>query len=420
LNTGHPRVLQLIMDSLRYWVTEMHVDGFRFDLASVLARGAQGFERQSTFFQVVLQDPVLSQVKLIAEPWDITPEGYQVGNFPGPWAEWNDKYRDTVRRFWQGEGGQLGDIGYRLTGSSDLYAERRPHASINFVTAHDGLTLQDWVRASALPTMATAVPLPDRPMEAGGEERMADQGSPSDGAAECTDDPARAACCAKQQRNVLATLLLSQGVPMLCAGDEMGRTQQGHANAYDQDNARSWLDWELTPDKQALLDFTRTVVALVQHHPVLRRRHFWHGQRLPGSVRKDLAWLRPDGVEMLAEDWEAPENRCVGLLLAGEVIEPLPARRAHRPDETLLLLLNAQSQAVAFVLPALQAPGVWEVLVWTDDPRLATPSPLADRQELGLPAQALALLRYQPRMSTAVTSGTGAGAGADAEGGKRS
>ena len=293
LNTGHPRVLQLIMDSLRYWVTEMHVDGFRFDLASALARGAQGFERQSTFFQVLLQDPVLSQVKLIAEPWDITPEGYQVGNFPGPWAEWNDKYRDTVRRFWQGEGGQLGDLGYRLTGSSDLYAERRPHASINFVTAHDGLTLQDWVRASALPTAAPAVALPDSPAEAGGEERMADQGSPSDGAAERADDPALAACCAKQQRNVLATLLLSQGVPMLCAGDEIGRTQQGHANAYDQDNARSWLEWELTPDKQALLDFTRTVVTLVQHHPVLRRRHFWHGQRLPGSVQQRSGVVSP-------------------------------------------------------------------------------------------------------------------------------
>jgi glycogen operon protein len=420
LNTGHPRILQLLMDSLRYWVTEMHVDGFRFDLAAALARGAQGFERQSAFLQVVLQDPVLSQVKLIAEPWDITPEGYQVGNFPGPWAEWNDKYRDTVRRFWQGEGGQLGELGYRLTGSSDLYAERRPHASINFVTAHDGLTLADWVRASALPTMAPAVALPDSPTAAGTEESPAAQGCPSGGAARCADDPVLAACGAKQQRNVLATLLLSQGVPMLCAGDESGRTQQGHANAYDQDNARSWLEWTLTPDQQALLDFTRTVVALVQHHPVLRRRHFWHGQRLPGSVRKDLAWFRPDGLEMLAEDWEAPENRCVGLLLAGEAVEPLPACRAHRHDETLLLLLNAQSQAVAFVLPALQTLGVWEVLVWTDDPRLATPSPLADRQELCLPAQALALLRYRSSMSTAVTSGPGAGVLAYAEGGKRS
>jgi isoamylase len=318
------------MDSLRYWVTEMHVDGFRFDLASALARGVQGFEHQSAFVQVMLQDPVLSQVKLIAEPWDITPEGYQVGNFPGPWAEWNDKYRDTVRRFWQGEGGQLGELGYRLTGSSDLYAERRPYASINFVTAHDGLTLLDWVRASALPTMATAVARPDSPTEAGGEECMADQGSPSAGAAARAEDPVLVACGAKQQRNVLATLLLSQGVPMLCAGDAMGRTQQGHANAYDQDNTRSWLEWALTPEQQALLDFTRTVVAVVQHHPVLRRRHFWHGQRLPGSVRKDLAWFRPDGLEMLAEDWEAPENRCVGLLLAGEAVEPLPAGTTRR------------------------------------------------------------------------------------------
>jgi glycogen operon protein len=207
---------------------------------------------------------------------------------------------------------------------------------------------------------------------------------------------------------------------MLCAGDEMGRTQQGYANAYDQDNARSWLEWELTPEQQSLLDFTRTVVAVVQHHPVLRRRQFWHGQRLPGSVNKDLAWFRPDGLEMLAEDWEAPENRCVGLLLAGEAVEPLPARRDRRHDETLLLLLNAQSQAVVFVLPALQAPGVWEVLVWTDDPCLALPFPLADSQELGLPAQALALLRFRSSRRTIVISGTGAGALADAQGSERS
>src|SRR5262249_34187298 len=283
LNTGHPRVLQLIMDSLRYWVTEMHVDGFRFDLAAALARGAQGFERQHPFLQTLLQDPVLAQVKLIAEPWDITPEGYQVGNFPGPWAEWNDKYRDTVRRFWQGDGGQLGGLGYRLTGSSDLYAERRPHASINFVTAHDGLTLADWVRASATQTAATTVDLPDCPPAAMGEESPADQGHPSAEGAGRADDPALAAFYVKQQRNVLATLLLSQGVPMLLAGDEIGRTQQGHTNAYDQDNARSWLEWELTPEQQALLDFTRAVVALVEHHPVLRHRSFWHGHRLPGS-----------------------------------------------------------------------------------------------------------------------------------------
>src|SRR4029450_7347688 len=222
LNTRHPRVLQLIMDSLRYWVTEMHVDGFRFDLASALARGAQGFQRQSAFLQVVLQDPVLSQVKLIAEPWDITPEGYQVGNFPGPWTEWNDKYRDTVRRFWQGEDGQLGDLGYRLTGSSDLYADRRPHASVNFVTAHDGLTLADWVHASALPPPPPAVAHPDCPMEASGEESPVDQGCPRGGEAGLADDSALAAWCARQQRNILATLLLSQRVPMLCGGDEIG------------------------------------------------------------------------------------------------------------------------------------------------------------------------------------------------------
>jgi glycogen operon protein len=394
LNTDHPRVLQLIMDSLRYWVTEMHVDGFRFDLASALARGVQGFQRQSAFLQVLLQDPVLSQVKLIAEPWDITPEGYQVGKFPGPWAEWNDKYRDTVRRFWQGEEGQLSDLGYRLTGSSDLYAERRPHASINFVTAHDGLTLYDLVRASPLPTAANAVDLPDRPQEAVGADGPGDPWCPSGGAAGCADDAVRAALYAKQQRNILATLLLSQGVPMVCAGDEIGRTQQGHPNAYDQDNERSWLDWELTPENQALLAFTRAVVALVRDHPVLRHRHFWHGQRLPGSVSKDLAWFRPDGLEMLAEDWEAPESRCVGLLLAGEAVEQLPARHEHRYGDTVLLILNAQPQAVSFVLPALQKPGFWEVLLCTDGPFLPTPAAIYKSQEFSTPSQALALLRY--------------------------
>jgi glycogen operon protein len=268
--------------------------------------------------------------------------------------------------------------------------------------------------------VAHTADLLDSPTETIEEESPADQGHPGGGGVGLADDTALAACYAKQQRNVLATLLLSQGVPMLCAGDESGRTQQGHANAYDQDNERSWLAWALTPDKQALLDFTRAVVAVVQHHPVLRRRHFWHGQRLPGSVRKDLAWFRPDGLEMLAEDWQAPESRCVGLLLAGEAVEPRPAHRACRHDETVLLLLNAQPQAVSFVLPALQEPGSWEVLVWTDDPRLATPSPLSDSQELGLPAQALALLRYRPNRSEAVTSSMGAVALAQGEGGERS
>jgi isoamylase len=394
LNTGHPRVLQLLMDSLRYWVTEMHVDGFRFDLASALAHEPQGFQRQSAFFQVLGQDPVLSQVKLIAEPWDTTPEGYQVGNFPGPWAEWNDKYRDTVRRFWQGEAGQMGDLGYRLTGSSDLYAERRPHASINFVTAHDGLTLYDLVHTSSLPTAAKAVDLSDRSQEAVGEASTADQEHPGGEMPGCVDDATRALLGAKQQRNVLATLLLSQGVPMLCAGDEIGRTQQGHPNAYDQDNARSWLEWELTPANQALLDFTRAVVALIQQHPVLRRRHFWHGHRVPGSSSKDLAWFRPDGLEMLAEDWQAPESRCVGLLLAGEAVEPMHVRGARLYGDTMLLILNAQLQAVSFVLPELQESGCWEVLLCTDDPLLHAPEAIDKRQERSIPAQSLALLRY--------------------------
>jgi glycogen operon protein len=321
-------------------------------------------------------------------------------------VEWNDKYRDTVRRFWQGETGQLSDLGYRLTGSSDLFAERRPHASINFVTAHDGLTLYDLVRASTLPAAAHAVDRPACPQEVVGEDGPGETGSPGGEAAERTDAAALAAFYAKQQRNHLATLLLSQGVPMLCAGDEIGHTQQGHANAYDQDNERSWLEWELTPENQTLLDFTRAVVAIVQHHPVLRRRHFWHGQRLPGSISKDLAWFRPDGLEMLAEDWEAPESRCVGLLLAGEAVEQQQVRHADRLDDTVLLVLNAQPQAVSFVLPALQTPGCWEVLLCTDGPLLPPPAAISKSLEFSMPAQSLALLRYarRPEPSFAVQS----------------
>jgi glycogen operon protein len=399
LNTGHPRVLQLVMDSLRYWVTEMHVDGFRFDLAPALARGSHGFHRHSTFFQVLLQDPVLSQVKLIAEPWDLTPEGYQVGNFPGPWSEWNDKYRDTVRRFWQGVDGQLSDLGYRLTGSSDLFADRRPHASINYVTAHDGLTLYDWVRASAAPSL-------NCPVDLSANAEVADKASPeacvgcSAGSAAEADEVGLTAFCAKQQRNLLATLLFSQGVPMLSAGDEIGRSQEGNPNAYDQDNERSLLDWDLTLEKQALLDFTRGVVALVQHYSILWRRHFWHGQRLPGLGRKDLAWYRPDGLEMLAEDWEAPESRCVGLLLAGEGAERRQRHREDQHSDTVLLVLNAQPEAVPFVLPALHEPGVWEVLLGTDDTLLYPLSWIDESLAFSMPAQSLVLLRYARRSAT--------------------
>jgi isoamylase len=395
LNTGHPRVMQLLMESLRYWVTEMHVDGFRFDLAPALAREPQHFNRHSPFFHVLLQDPVLSQVKLIAEPWDPDEGGYQVGNFPWPWREWNDKYRDTIQRFWQGESGQMQDLGHRLTGSEGLYAKRGPLTSINYVTSHDELTLYDLVRVWLEHATTSPGDLPDSQEAPGAGDSTADHQGPNDDAGRLANDGALAAFYGKQQRNVLATLLLSQGVPMLCAGDERGRTQQGSKNTYNQDNERNWLDWELPPEKAALLDFTRAVVALVKDHPILRRQHFWHGQYLRGSFTKDLAWLRPDGLEMLQEDWEAPESRCVGILLAGEAFTPMPAGRERLPDDTLLIVLNAQPEAVPFVLPALQATGVWEVVLCTDGPLWHAPYPTYEHQECyTIPACSLSLLQY--------------------------
>ena len=395
LNTGHPRVMQLLMESLRYWVTEMHVDGFRFDLAPALAREPQHFNRHSPFFHVLLQDPVLAQVKLIAEPWDPDEGGYQVGNFPWPWREWNDKYRDTIQRFWQGERGQMQDLGHRLTGSEGLYAKRGPLTSINYVTSHDELTLYDRVRVWLEHATTSPGDLPDSQEVPGGGDSTADHQGPSDDAGRLANDGALAAFCGKQQRNVLATLLLFQGVPMLCAGDERGRTQQGSKNTYDQDNALNWLDWELLPEKAALLDFTRAVVALVKDHPILRRQQFWHGQYLQGSFTKDLAWLRPDGLEMLQEDWEAPESRCVGILLAGEAFTLMPAGRERLPDDPLLIMLNAQPEAVPFVLPTLQATGVWEVVLCTDGPLLQAPYPAYEHQECyTIPACSLSLLQY--------------------------
>jgi len=399
LNTGHPRVMQLIMDSLRYWVTEMHVDGFRFDLAPALARTPEHFDRQSPFFHVLGQDTVLAQVKLIAEPWDTTPEGYQVGNFPWPWTEWNDKYRDTVRRFWKGESGQMQDLGSRLTGSSNLYAKRGPLTSINYVTSHDEYTLYDLVHGWLEQAATHAGDHSDNQEAPVGEDSTADQKGPTCGAAGLSHAPALSAFGAKQQRNVLATLLLSQGVPMLCAGDESGRTQQGSKNTYNQDTDLNWLDWELTPEKAALLDFTCAVVALVQHHPILRRRHFWRGNRLLGSFTKDLAWFRPDGLEMLQDDWEAPESRCVGLLLARDAVEQMYASSERSQDDILLIVLNAQPEAVSFVLPALQEPGFWEVLLCTDGPLLHAQYPTDKSQELyTMPACSLSLLRYVSRL----------------------
>jgi glycogen operon protein len=351
LNMRSPQVLQLIMDSLRYWVQEMHVDGFRFDLASALARELYDVDRLGSFFDIIHQDPVLSQVKLIAEPWDLGEGGYQVGNFPVLWTEWNGKYRDTVRRFWRGDGGTVSELATRLAGSNDLYAHsgRQPYASINFVTAHDGFTLQDLVSYN------------EKHNDANGEDnRDGDNNNLSwnGGAEGPTLDPAINALRERQVRNFLATLLLSQGVPMLSHGDELGRTQQGNNNAYCQDNELTWMDWELTDDKKRLLEFTRQLIHLRLSQPVLRRRKYFQGRSIRGG--KDVAWLAPDGREMTDEAWGADFIRSLGMLLAGTGIEEVDEKGEPIFGDTLLILLNAHDGRVAFTLPDLAPQHHWQ------------------------------------------------------------
>jgi isoamylase len=340
LNVGHPHTLQLIMDSLRYWVTEMHVDGFRFDLAASLARQFHEVDKLSAFFDLIQQDPVVSQVKLIAEPWDVGEGGYHVGNFPALWSEWNGRYRDTVRDFWRGEPATLGEFATRLTGSPDLYQAdtRRPGASVNFVTAHDGFTLADLVSFN------------ERHNEANGEDGTDGERhnrSWNCGAEGPTDDPEILALRGRQQRNFLATLLLSQGVTMLLGGDEVGRGQGGNNNAYCQDNEISWLDWEHAD--AGLLDFTRRLIALRREHPVLRRRRWFQGRPIRGTV--DLGWCRPDGEEMSDEDWEAGFARSVGVFLNGEAITDRDPHGRRVTDESFLLLFNAHSETIEWTLP---------------------------------------------------------------------
>ncbi|MFN7927967.1 MAG: glycogen debranching protein GlgX [Blastocatellia bacterium] len=391
LNMQQPRALQLLMDSLRYWVQEMHVDGFRFDLASSLARELQEVDRLSAFFDIIQQDPVISQVKLIAEPWDVGPGGYQVGKFPVLWAEWNGLYRDTVRGFWRGDGGLASNLAYRLTGSSDLYESggRRPYASINFITAHDGFTLADLVSYN------------EKHNEANGEENRDghdDNLSWNCGVEGPTDNPAIQTLRARQCRNFLATMLLSQGVPMLQAGDEVGRTQHGNNNAYCQDNEISWLNWQLDEDKTALLAFTRFVVQLFHQHPVLRRKKFFQGRRIRGSDVKDLAWFRPDGQEMSEEDWNNEHTRALGLRLAGEAIADVDERGQRITDDTLLILLNAHHEPLPFVLPAHRADMQWELLLDTRfaEGKPATPMIGAGGQIYEMEFRSLTLFRLLP------------------------
>ncbi len=355
LNMQHPRVLQLIMDSLRYWVLEMHVDGFRFDLASALARELHEVDKLGAFFDIIHQDPVLSQVKLIAEPWDLGEGGYQVGNFPVGWNEWNGKYRDTIRRFWRGDSGTVSEFATRLCGSSDLYelSNRRPYASVNFVTAHDGFTLQDLVSYNG------------KHNEANGEDNRDGESnnlSWNCGAEGPTDDAQVVELRERQKRNLVATLFLSQGVPMLRGGDELSHTQQGNNNAYCQDNEISWLDWNLDESRERFLDVVSTVVGLKRRQPVLHRPKFFQGRPIRGTDVKDIVWLEPSGEEMADASWNAGFVRAIGVRLAGDAIGEVDERGERLVGDTLLLLLNADGNGIDFTLPPHGAQQQWELI----------------------------------------------------------
>ncbi|HYC35868.1 MAG TPA: glycogen debranching protein GlgX [Usitatibacter sp.] len=356
LDLRHPRVVQLVVDSLRYWVTEMHVDGFRFDLASTLTRGNPHFDPFSPFFAVLRQDPVLAPRLLIAEPWDLGEGGYQVGGFPPGWAEWNDQYRDTMRAYWKGDGGLIGDFARRLTGSHDLYGhnERGPCASVNFITAHDGFCLHDLVSYN------------EKHNEANGEDNR--DGTDNNlswnhGVEGPTDDPEINALREQQKRNMLATLLLSQGVPMILAGDEVGRTQKGNNNTYCQDNEINWHDWYWDDPKWRLLNFTKKLIRLRKSHPIFRRRHFFMGVPVGDGGRKDVAWLKPDGLEMTHEEWEKDFARCLGMWLNGEQLPETDDRGVQLHDASFLVLFNAHHDQIDFALP--EADGTWSVEVDT-------------------------------------------------------
>ncbi|MGD1859219.1 MAG: glycogen debranching protein GlgX [Leptolyngbyaceae cyanobacterium] len=358
LNVCHPQVLKLIMDSLRYWVQEMHVDGFRFDLASALARELYEVNSLAAFFDIIHQDPVLSKTKLIAEPWDIGEGGYQVGNFPLLWSEWNGKYRDSMRDFWREAHCRLGEFAFRLTGSSDLYESngKRPHASINFITCHDGFTLRDLVSYN------------EKHNEANGEgnrdgesyNRSWNCGTEGD-----TNDPVVLEIRSRQQRNFLATLLLSQGVPMLLGGDEFGRSQQGNNNTYCQDNELAWLDWQLQPDQQDSLAFVQRLITFRQAHPVFRRRNWFQGREIHGSGISDIGWFNTDGTEVSDEDWQEAEAKTIGVFLNGEEI-PSPDRQGNRVvDDSFLVLFNAQAESQVFAIPENLSDRPWQVILDT-------------------------------------------------------
>ena len=394
VNTLHPRSTQLIMDSLRYWVETMHVDGFRFDLAAALGRGPSDFDLFSPFFHVINGDPVISRVKLIAEPWDLGPGGYQVGDFPAGWAEWNGKYRDTVRRYWRGDPGQLPELGYRLTGSSDLYEEggRRPWASVNFVTAHDGFTLADLVSYTAKRNEANGEDNRD-----GTDDNVSDNG----GVEGPTEDEKIRELRERRVRSFLATLFLSQGVPMLCGGDEIGRTQGGNNNAYCQDNDVSWSTWPPSPSGARLLEFTRRLIQLRLEQPVFRRRTFFRGRHRTGAASTDLSWFRPDGKEMAEEEWHNGAGSCIGLWLAGDAIGEVDDGGEPIAGDSFLVLLNADRRAVPFVLPGHEPFEGWEAVLDTrawevmDRSHVFQPGEVYDLAECSL-----AVLRLRPTSPT--------------------
>jgi glycogen operon protein len=361
LNMVHPRVLQLIMDSLRYWVLEMHVDGFRFDLAAALARELHDVDRLGAFFDIIHQDPILSQVKLIAEPWDVGPGGYQVGNFPVLWSEWNGKYRDSMRRFWKGDGGLASEFATRLTGSSDLYQAdgRRPYASVNFITAHDGFTLQDLVSFDR------------KHNESNGEHNRdgTDENySWNCGAEGPTDDKHITELRERQKRNFLATLMFSQGVPMLLAGDELSHSQQGNNNAYCHNDDLTWLDWNLDERRQKFLQFVLRCTRIWREQPVLQRRHFLQGRPIRGSDVKDISWFDPSGQEMSDGAWGAGFVKCLGVRLAGDLLNEVTERGEPIVGDTLLLLFNAHWEEMAFTLPKTKPQHVWQLLLDTARP----------------------------------------------------
>ena len=383
LNMQHPRTIQLVMDSLRYWVTEMHVDGFRFDLAPVLARELYDVDKLSAFFDIMQQDPTLARVKLIAEPWDVGPGGYQVGNFPVRWSEWNGKYRDTVRKFWKGEPSQIPEMASRIAGSSDIFShsDRGVYATINFITAHDGYTLRDLVSYE------------QKHNEANGENNQDghnDNISRNWGVEGETDDQAIIDMRYRLIRTFLATLIFSQGVPMISHGDELGRSQEGNNNAYAQDNELTWVHWELDDRERELTAFTRKLIAIRQAHPTLRRRHFFRGKAVEGSVHKDVSWLHPAGHELTPAEWGDAGLHTFGMLIDGMATDEVDERGHAVRSDTLLLILNGSEQNVTFTLPTMEERKIWVMMVDTARREL----PVVRDTSVEVQAHSLMLLRF--------------------------